>query len=102
MHPLHSPPVHEQTVKIFPNRPSGLDAHQCVVDVFHPPPSTILGQNLKGSYGLAPQDGYAPKVYPASIRITSLGMTMGRISGSPVCPLSQTLFVLASSSAERG
>jgi len=65
MHLRHSPPAH--TVKRLPDRPSGLDAHQCVVDVFHPLPSTILGQNLKGSYGLAPQYGYAPKVCPSSV-----------------------------------
>ena len=66
MHRQHSPPAH--TIKRLPERPSGLDAHQCVVDVFHPPPSTILGQNLKAGHRLAPQDGYAPKVYPPSVK----------------------------------
>ena len=71
---------------------------QCIVHVSYPTPFAVWGKDLQTTDGLAPEDGYAAKVWDDTCcRV----FFFCEEYGIPVCPFIQTFFDFSSSSSVR-
>ena len=75
-------------------------AYQSVVDVADPSPLAIRSHDLESRYRLAPEDRDRADIWVEDIH-AGFAPVAG-VTSLPVCPLSHTFLVFASSSSVRG
>lgn len=84
------------------DRVPGID-NQGVVDVLNPFPLSFLCKDLERRNRLAIQNGNTSSIYEAYSDLVNTNDFWSNAEKSiPVCPFSQTFFVLSSSSSDRG